>query len=56
LWMRSKMAAGWQWLTHVDIGLLALTVIVAIAATLLAAVYPVWRSAHVQPAWQIKAN
>jgi len=56
LWMRSKMAAGWQWLTHVDIGLLALTVIVAIAATLLAAVYPVWRAAHVQPAWQIKAN
>ncbi len=56
LWMRSKMPLGWQWLTRMDSGLLALTVVVAILATLLAAVYPVWRAAHVQPAWQIKSN
>lgn len=56
LWMRSKMPLGWQWLTRMDAGLLVLTVAVAIVATLLAAVYPTWRAAHIQPAWQIKSN
>lgn len=56
LWMRSKMAVGWQWLTQMNVNLLALTVIVAIVATVLAALYPVWRAAHVAPAWQIKSN
>lgn len=56
LWMRTKMAVGWYWVTRLDAGLLALTIGVAVLATLLAAVYPVWRAAHVQPAWQIKSN
>ena len=56
LWMRSKMAIGWYWITQVSVGLLALTVAVAVVATILAALYPVWRAAHVQPAWQIKSN
>ncbi|TAN02704.1 MAG: FtsX-like permease family protein [Rhodanobacteraceae bacterium] len=56
LWMRSKMAVGWQWLTQINVNLLAWTVAVAIVATVLAALYPVWRAAHVQPAWQIKSN
>jgi putative ABC transport system permease protein len=41
---------------RIDVNLLALTIAVAIVATLLAALYPIWRAAHVQPAWQIKTN
>jgi putative ABC transport system permease protein len=43
-------------LAHLDASLLALTLLVAIAATVLAAFYPAWRAAQVQPAWQLKAN
>ena len=55
-WMRAKYPAQWGPLTHLDAGSLALTLAVAVVATLLAALYPVWRAAHVQPAWQIKSN
>jgi putative ABC transport system permease protein len=34
----------------------ALTLLVAILATVLAAFYPTWRAAQVQPAWQLKSN
>jgi putative ABC transport system permease protein len=37
-------------------GLLSFTIVTAIVATLLAALYPTWRAAHVQPAWQVKTN
>ena len=43
-------------LATVDISLVAMTVGVAIAATVLAAFYPTWRAAQVQPAWQLKSN
>jgi putative ABC transport system permease protein len=43
-------------LVHVDAGLLVLTLLISILATLLAALYPTWRAAQVQPAWQLKAN
>lgn len=43
-------------LAHLDIPLVALTLLVAIAATVLAAFYPTWRAARVQPAWQLKSN
>ncbi|MGH8192623.1 MAG: ABC transporter permease [Rhodanobacteraceae bacterium] len=56
LWIRSKMAVGWYWITQLNAGLLALTLGVAVVATILAALYPVWRAAHVQPAIQIKSN
>ena len=35
---------------------MALTLLVAIVATVLAAFYPAWRAAQVQPAWQLKSN
>lgn len=38
-------------LAHLDFSLIGLTLLVAVAATLLAAFYPAWRAAHVQPAW-----
>ena len=35
---------------------LALTVLLAIAATVVSALYPTCRAAQTQPAWQIKIN
>ncbi|HET8555109.1 MAG TPA: ABC transporter permease [Rhodanobacteraceae bacterium] len=43
-------------LVHVDASLIMLTVLLAIAATVASALYPTWRAAQTQPAWQIKIN
>lgn len=43
-------------LAQLDVSLLLLTVLRAVAATLIAALYPTWRAAQVQPAWQLKLN
>ncbi|MFC5579505.1 ABC transporter permease [Rhodanobacter terrae] len=43
-------------LAQLDFSLVGLTLVVAIAATVLSAFYPAWRAAHVQPAWQLKSN
>ncbi|HJU08112.1 MAG TPA: ABC transporter permease [Rhodanobacteraceae bacterium] len=43
-------------LAHVDPSLVALTLAVAIVATVAAAFYPTWRAAQVQPAWHLKTN
>ncbi|MBU6415776.1 MAG: ABC transporter permease [Xanthomonadaceae bacterium] len=43
-------------LAHVDLSLVALTLAVAIAATVIAAFYPTWRAAHVHPAWHLRSN
>jgi putative ABC transport system permease protein len=43
-------------LARVDVGLIALTLLVAVGATVAAAFYPTWCAAQVQPAWQLKSN
>ncbi len=43
-------------LAQLDFSLVALTLAVAIFATVAAAFYPAWRAAQVQPAWQLKSN
>jgi putative ABC transport system permease protein len=43
-------------LTHLDLADTGLTVLLAVAATVAAGLYPTWRAAHVQPAWQLKAQ
>jgi len=43
-------------LATLDLSLVALTLLVAVMATVLAAFYPTWRAAQVQPAWQLKSN
>jgi putative ABC transport system permease protein len=43
-------------LAQMDAPLLLLTVLVAVLTTLIAALYPTWRAAQVQPAWQLKSN
>ena len=43
-------------LAQVDLSLMLLTLLLAILATVVAALYPTWRAAKVQPAWQLKSN
>ena len=43
-------------LVHADTSLIALTALLAVAATVVSALYPTWRAAQTQPAWQIKVN
>jgi len=43
-------------LAQIDPSLLALTVLVAVLASVLAGVYPAFRAARVLPAWQLKSN
>jgi putative ABC transport system permease protein len=43
-------------LAHVDLVLVAMTLGVAVTATMVAAFYPTWRAAQVQPAWHLKTN
>lgn len=43
-------------LVHADASLITLTVLLATTATLVSALYPTWRAAQTQPAWQIKIN
>jgi putative ABC transport system permease protein len=43
-------------LAHLDWADIGITVLLAVATTVLAGLYPTWRAAHVQPAWQLKAH
>lgn len=43
-------------LVHIDLSLLLLTVFAAIAASVLAGLYPTLRAARVAPAWQLKSQ
>jgi putative ABC transport system permease protein len=43
-------------LTHIDGGMLAIILAVAVAATVCAGLYPTWRASRVHPAWQLKAQ
>ncbi|NII12041.1 ABC transporter permease [Oleiagrimonas sp. C23AA] len=43
-------------LARLNVGLFALTVLVAMAATVLAGLYPSFRAANVQPAWHLKSH
>lgn len=43
-------------LATLDVTLVLLTLGVAVVATLVAAFYPTWRAAQIQPAWQLKSN
>ena len=43
-------------LATLDVSLVLLTMLLAVLSTVLAAFYPTWRAAQVQPAWQLKSN
>jgi ABC-type antimicrobial peptide transport system, permease component len=52
-WVLPKDIAA---LARLDVSLLALTLLVAVIATMLAGLYPTFRASRVQPAWQLKSN
>jgi putative ABC transport system permease protein len=52
-WVLPKDIAA---LARLNVSLLLLTLMVAVIATLLAGLYPTFRAARVQPAWQLKSN
>lgn len=52
-WVLPKEIAD---LARLDVSLLLLTLLLAVVATTLAGLYPTWRAAQVQPAWQLKSN
>jgi putative ABC transport system permease protein len=57
LWAaRSLLTKEYTVLAHLDLTDTGLAVLLAVGATILAGLYPTWRAAHVQPAWQLKAQ
>jgi putative ABC transport system permease protein len=56
---RASLGAGADYavrLTHLDMGVMGITVALAVGATLCSGLYPTWRATRVQPAWQLKAQ
>lgn len=56
LGLRSLLSNDVNRLAHIDLADVTIAVGLAVLATLLAGLYPTWRAAQVQPAWQLKAQ
>lgn len=57
LWgLRALLSEDVGRLTHFSIADISIAVALSLAAALLAGLYPTWRAAHVQPAWQLKVQ
>jgi putative ABC transport system permease protein len=54
--LRSLLSEQVARLTHFSLSDITIAVTLAIVATILAGLYPTWRAAQVQPAWQLKAQ
>ena len=54
--LRSLLSEQVTRLTHFSVSDIAIALTLAIVATILAGLYPTWRAAQVQPAWQLKAQ
>ena len=54
--LRSLLSEEVTKLTHFSLSDIAIAVTLAVVATILAGLYPTWRAAQVQPAWQLKAQ
>jgi putative ABC transport system permease protein len=54
--LRSLLSEEASRLTHFSAFDISIAVILAVLATTLAGLYPTWRAAQVQPAWQLKAQ
>jgi len=54
--LRSLLSEEANRLTHFSPADIAIAVTLAVLATTLAGLYPTWRAAQVQPAWQLKAQ
>jgi len=56
LGLRSLFSEDVNRLTHLGITDISIAVLLSVVATILAGLYPTWRAAQVQPAWQLKAQ
>jgi putative ABC transport system permease protein len=56
LGLRSLLSDEISRLTHFSVVDIAIAVTLSVLATVLAGLYPTWRAAQVQPAWQLKAQ
>jgi putative ABC transport system permease protein len=54
--LRSLLSEQVNRLTHFGLTDIAIAVTLSVLATILAGLYPTWRAAQVQPAWQLKAQ
>ena len=54
--LRSLLSEDVARLTHFSPSDITIAVLLAVVATMLAGLYPTWRAAQVQPAWQLKAQ
>jgi putative ABC transport system permease protein len=54
--LRALLSSEVNRLTHFSLSDVAIAVALSVAATTLAGLYPTWRAAQVQPAWQLKAQ
>ena len=54
--LRSLLSEEVSRLTHFSPADITIAIVLAVAATTLAGLYPTWRAAQVQPAWQLKAQ
>jgi putative ABC transport system permease protein len=57
LWAtRSLLPSDFVAVTHLDAGDVAIALVLGIASTIVAGLYPTWRATHVQPAWTLKSQ
>jgi putative ABC transport system permease protein len=54
--MRAALADDFAALAYLNAKAVGIEVLLAIAATIGAGLYPTWRAAHVEPALQLKAE
>jgi putative ABC transport system permease protein len=54
--LRALLSEEVNRLTHFSLSDVAIAVVLSVGATTLAGLYPTWRAAQVQPAWQLKAQ
>ena len=54
--LRSLLSEEVTRLTHFSLADISIAITLAVLATTLAGLYPTWRAAQVQPAWQLKAQ
>ncbi|MGB6309501.1 MAG: ABC transporter permease [Steroidobacteraceae bacterium] len=54
--LRSLLSEEVSRLTHFGLWDIGIAALLSVLATTLAGLYPTWRAAHVQPAWQLKAQ
>jgi putative ABC transport system permease protein len=54
--LRALLSEDVSRLTHFGLADVAIAIALSVVATTLAGLYPTWRAAQVQPAWQLKAQ